>query len=131
MTFLSDCLLEKLRYVTNRVLHERNNRSTTKNELLGLVVLHILCASYNECPTVVYDPSEGDHFFKMGISSERYYDVWSALSGSKETRATHDYSAARWGRTENRATCMITELESVTAAINRYLLYLRDSTVFI
>lgn len=63
MTFLSDFLLEKLRYVATRVMHERKKRSTTKKELLGLVVLHIICASCHECPTVVCDPSEGDHFF--------------------------------------------------------------------
>lgn len=83
MTFLSDCLLEKLLYVANRVLHESKRKRTTKNDLLGLVVLQILCASYNEYPTVVCDPAEGDHFFQMGISSQRYYEVWSALGGSK------------------------------------------------
>lgn len=78
--------------MANRALHERRKRSTTKKELLGLVVLHILGASYNERPTVVGDPSEEDHFFQMRISSDRHYEVWSPLSDSKETKVAHDYS---------------------------------------
>ena len=52
-SFVNDCLLEKLRYSANRALHKRQKKPTNKNELLGLLILHVLCASYNESPTVI------------------------------------------------------------------------------
>ena len=129
-TFVTECLLEKLQYVANRVLHERKKAPTTKKEILGMLILHILCASYNESPTTVCDPLESGHFFQMCLSAARYYDVWGALSGSKEPRATHDYSSTGWSRTANRATTLITEIESEVAAVNRDLLYVQNATVF-
>lgn len=64
----------------------------------------------------------------MGISTERYHEVLGALCGSKERRATHDYSSTGWSRTANRATTMISDIESETAAINRELLYVPNAT---
>ena len=57
----------------------------------------------------------------MGISSERYREVWGCLSGSSIRRATHDYSSTGWSRGANRAKTLITEVESEIAAINREL----------
>lgn len=68
----------------------------------------------------------------MGSSSERYHEVGSAPSISKETGTTHKYLAPGWIRTVNRVTSMITELEAETAAINRFPLdddYLRISSI--
>ena len=66
----------------------------------------------------------------MGLSADRYHEVWSALGGSNKPRAVHDYSSTGWSRTANRATTLITELESETAAINRDLLYVKNATAF-
>ena len=128
-TFLSDCLLEKLRCFANRALHQQGRKSTTANKLLGLVILHTLCASYNESPTTVGDERESENFFQIGLSSKRYHEVWAALSGSKDRLSAHNYSATGWWRSANRTTSMITEVEAETAAINRELLYIPNGTV--
>ena len=128
-TFISDCLLEKLRCFANRSLHQQGKRLTTGNELFGLVILHTLCASYDESPTTVCDKRESENFFQMGMASERYHEVWAALSGSRNKRGTHDYSGTGWCRSANRTTSMITEVEAETAAINRELLYVPNATV--
>ena len=128
-TFISDCLLEKLRYGANRVLHRMKKTLTTKEELLGLVVLHVLCAAYDESPSTVCDMSQGDFFFQMGLTAERYHLVWGALCGTTERRSTYDMSATGWSRTANRSTTLIAEVESETAAINRDLLFVPKATV--
>lgn len=89
--FLPDGLLEKLKYVTNRSLHCRVHRLTTCQEILGSIVVHVLCASYGEGPNVVCDPDEKEFFFFMGLSAERYRHMWSFLTGSEEKRAPVDY----------------------------------------
>ena len=129
-TFVMECLLEKLRYVANFVLHQRRKAGTTKKEVPGMLILHILCASYNEPTRTVCDPLESGHLFQIGLSADRYHDLWSALEGSEDPRAAHDYSSTGWSRSANRATTLITELEAETAAINRDLLYVPKATVF-
>ena len=64
-TFLSDSLLEKLAAVANRGLCLRGKRPTTSHEIIGLIVLHVLCASYNESPTTVCDSEEFAHFLNI------------------------------------------------------------------
>ena len=128
-TFISECLLEKLRCFANRVLHHQRKKLTTANELLGLLILHTLCASYDESPSTVCNQAESDNFFQMGIAADRYHEVWAALSGTKDRRGVHDYSATGWCRSANRTTSMITEIEAETAAINRGLLYIPNATV--
>ena len=132
LTFLSDCLLGKLRCFADRALHQQGKKSTTANELPGLVILHTLCASYNESPTTVCDERESENFFQMDLSSERYHEVWAALSGSKDRRCAHDYSSTGWCRSKNRTTSMITEVEAETAVINpRAIIYTqRDCFIF-
>lgn len=64
-TFLSDCSLEKHRYVAIRVLDEHKKCSTTNKELLSLVILYKPCASCSECTTVVCNSSKEDHLFHI------------------------------------------------------------------
>lgn len=64
LSFVSDCLLEKLRYSATRVLHLRWHKATTEEELLGLFILHVLCAFYDASPTTVCNDEEGDFFIK-------------------------------------------------------------------
>ena len=71
-TFIPDSLLEKLKAVANRALHSRGQKRTTVQEVLGLLVLHVLCASYNEAPSVVCDAKMSDFFFHMGLTAARY-----------------------------------------------------------
>lgn len=87
-SFVSDCLLEKLSYGANRVLHQNRQKGTSKEELLGLIIIHVLCAAYDESPSTICDASQGDFFFQMGIEAERYHQVWAALSGAKDRRGT-------------------------------------------
>lgn len=47
-TFLPDSTLEKLAAVSNQALLLHKKRATTANEILGLILLHVLCASYDE-----------------------------------------------------------------------------------
>ena len=62
-SFVSDWLLEKLRSA-NRVLHVRRHKATTKEELLGLLILRVLCASYDASSTTVCNDEEGEVFSK-------------------------------------------------------------------
>ncbi|CDF34053.1 unnamed protein product [Chondrus crispus] len=128
-TFILDSLLEKLKAVANRALHSRGQKLTTVQELLGLLVLHVLCASYNEGPSVVCGAKMSDFFFHMGLSAARYRQVWSALTGCREKRTAVDYSTTGWCRTASRTTSLITDIESEVAAVNRELLYIPGATV--
>lgn len=65
----------------------------------------------------------------MGISAERYHEVWSCLSGATVRRATHDYYSTGWCRSANRSTTMITDIESEVAAINRDLVHVQGASV--
>ena len=73
-TFISDCLLEKLRYLASRALHQQGKKHKTASEPLGLIILHNFCASYDESPRTVCDRAESENLFQMGINSDRYYD---------------------------------------------------------
>lgn len=88
-----------------------------------------LSAAYDESPSTVCDVSQGDFFFQIGLTAERYHLVWGALCGTKERRSTYDMSATGWSRTPNRSTTLIAEVESETAAINRDLLFVPKATV--
>lgn len=103
-TFTSDCLLETLSYLAHRALPHQGKQPTTANELLGLIILHTLCASYDESPKTVCDGNESETFFQMGIASDRYYDFWAALSGSGDRRRVHDYLSTAFCRSASRAT---------------------------
>ena len=129
-TFVTDCLLEKLVSFANRVLLYRRRKLTDRMELQGIIILHALCAMYNESPTTVSDPAEHENVFQMGIAAERYHEVWSSLSGAREKREVHDYTPTGWCRSANRATSMITVVEAEVASINRELLYVPNATVF-
>ena len=63
-SFVSDCLLEKLRYNANRVLHVLRHKATTKENILGPLIMHVLCASHDASPTTVCNDEEGDFFIK-------------------------------------------------------------------
>ena len=103
-TFVSDCLLEKFRYGANRVLYQQGKAGTTKEELLGLLILHVLCAAYGESATTLCDVRKGDFFFEMRIKADRYHSMWGAHCGKKEKSSIYDMSATGWSRIANRAT---------------------------
>lgn len=128
-TFISDCFMEKLRNFANRAIHQQAKKPTTANKLLGLIILHTLCVSYDESPRTVCDGAESENVFQMGTNSDRFYEVWASSSWSGDRRSVYDYSQSGWCRNANTATLMITEVESETAAINRELLYVTNATV--
>ena len=127
--FLQNSPLEKLKCFANRELHHRGHALPTCQELLGFVVLHVLCASYEESPSVLCDSKDGEFFFDMGLSAERYREVWSSLTGCKEKRSSVGYSATGCCRSANRTTSLITDIESEVAAVNRELLYVPNATI--
>ena len=77
-TFLPDSILEKLAAIANQGLRLRKKPATTAHEMLGLIILHVLCANYDEAPVTVCNPNEAGNFLQIGFSAQRYKDVWSA-----------------------------------------------------
>ena len=74
-TFLPESLMENLAAVANRGLRLRRQLPTSAHEMLGIIILHVLCASYDESPRTVCDLAESEHFFQIEITSERYMQV--------------------------------------------------------
>lgn len=93
----------------------------------GGTVWHRLCASCDAHPSTVCETAEGQFFFQMGISANRYYTVWAALSETNNLRATQGTSTSWWCRSANRAMTLITEIEIAT--VDRDLLYVPSATV--
>lgn len=71
-TFMTDCLREKLFGYADRFLGNRKTIGTTESELLGIIVVHTICAGHNESPTTICDPYECRRYPQVGIPSERY-----------------------------------------------------------
>lgn len=90
--------------------------------MLGMVVLHVLCASYDEAPATVCHPEEEGNFVQIDLSAERYKDVWSAFSGTPQWRSFVDYSPTGWSKANNPSTALIMEIEQEVSARNRRLL---------
>lgn len=75
-TFLTTSLLEKLRKDANHALHARKRLSTSVSKLVGIITLHVPCASYNESASKICSDSETFHFLQLPITSDRHIEVW-------------------------------------------------------
>ena len=86
--FSPPSLLEKLRMSINRALYQRGQDLVGIDELRGIIIFHVLCASYRRSAKTVAGRDETGCFLHMGVSAKRYWQVWSALNGFKEKRST-------------------------------------------
>lgn len=94
------------------------------------MILHVLCASYNESPTTVCAGTESDCFLKIGISAKRYREVWSAMNCLSARRGRVESGRGEWSSRPTKANSLIVELEQDIAAINRFLMYVPGTTIF-
>jgi B-box zinc finger len=130
-TFLPRHLLEQISAQCNLVLSASEKPAVTPEELLGVFILHMLCASYGESPNTVCSRKEIDFFFQMGISSRRFYEVWSSLSGTRYHRQQVEHLRdGLWATAPRSANSLILSLERGIADVNRHLVYVPGSTVF-
>ena len=76
--------------MAKRVLHQRKKAPTSKTELLGLVILQVLCAAYKEAPTIVVTKQRVSTFFKCAyrLSGTTTYEMLSAAPKSAELLMT-------------------------------------------
>lgn len=73
-------------------------------------------------------PDKKDCFMNMGISSKRYIEVWSALSG-KAQRCDADHFDEHWHLRSSDACTFLTEMEAEVASINRRLVFVPTSSI--
>lgn len=65
-SFVTESLLDTLKYVANNCLHQRGLSTACKNEVLGLFILRVLWTSYKKSPSTVCNEAEEGHFFSNG-----------------------------------------------------------------
>lgn len=126
---LPKSLLERVCGVVNRVLRADNKPLCSAEELLGIIILHALSASYKESPTTLCSPSQREFFYDMKIKSERYYDVWRALSGSFNGRNMTEHHLYTWSMRNSVGNDLILQLEEEISSINRRILYVPGATI--
>ena len=81
--FLPLSTLEKLRAHINKVLLAKMKPPCSTSELQGVIILHVLAASYNTSVSIIKAPENKAYFCQMRIHGSRYKEVWSALSGTR------------------------------------------------
>lgn len=70
-----------------------------------MIVLHVLSSAYNASVSAITRNENKEFYFQIGISEERYNEVWSSLSISTERRQTvesgetHLFNKSREGNT--------------------------------
>ena len=127
---LPNSVLEKVREAINRVLVSRSKRTIELGELMAVIAQHILCSSYGESVTTVSSRENCTFFFQMAVDADRYKEVWSALSCTKQKRARVEHTTTGWANKPSRGNALITEMEQECAAVNRRLLYVPGATIF-
>ena len=126
--FLPTSLLQKVADKVNRVLIGRGLPVTSVQELEGVIILHCLCAAYNEpVKTINADP---DCFLSFPLKPRRYHELWSAMSCTVGKRQRADYERnASWSFLSNESNAFVMQIESDVASVNRRLCYLPGSTI--
>ncbi|PXF44990.1 hypothetical protein BWQ96_05237 [Gracilariopsis chorda] len=82
--FFPTSLLGKLRSYVNRVLSARKEKPTTVMEFKGIIVNHVLAASYGTTVSVMTYTESEEFYYQTGILGKRYAEIWAALRGTKK-----------------------------------------------
>ena len=128
--FLPLSILEKLRSNINSVLRSRNRNTCSVIELKGTIILHVLAASYGTCVSTITKKENLPFYFQVGISGERYKEIWSCLNCSKSYRSRVEQTENGWLNKPSRGNALITELEAEFAAVNRALVKIEGVTIY-
>ena len=128
--FLPLSILEKLRANINSVLRSRNWKVCTIAELKGTIILHVLAASYGTCVSTMTKKENRPFFFQVGISGDRYKEIWSSLNCSKSYRGRVEQTGNGWLNKPSKGNSLITELEAEFAAVNRALVNIEGVTIY-
>ena len=127
---LPETIMQNIRSCVNKVLQARNKPAVDVEELKGVIILHVLAASYNNPVSTITSEKNKEFFFQLGIGGQRYLDVWSAFSCSTEKRQRVEHHAYGWSNRPIEGNALITDLENSLAAVNRTLLYVPGATIF-
>lgn len=122
-------VLEKLRSDNKKVLVGRRRGRVSTSELRGVIVLHTLAESYRSSVATISSNENRHFFFQLEICADRYKEVWSAMSCTKQKRQRVEVSTMGWSNRPSRSNALIMELEQELASVNRGLVYIAGSTI--
>lgn len=125
---LPESLLQRVREHINNFLSNERKDLVSSSELLGVLLLHMLCASYGESPAVVCSQHEWNSYLQLGFSVKRYNLILAALSGTL-CRKSIIHNGTYWNSQSSKVSHFVLELEEQLAAINRRLLFNPHSTI--
>lgn len=125
--FLPTSLLQYISENANRVLCESGKDLTNPRELLGIVFLHVLSASYHVSAQTICRKKNAGCYVELGIEYRRYLDVWSALAGTSGKNLRNSDSSS-W-TLKPKSNSFILAIEQQIAAINTSLLFVENSTI--
>lgn len=128
--FLPERLLERLMAYTNRALQARKLAPVTVTEIEGVIITHVLVASYKTYVSNMTAPENQQLFFRTGTAGSRYLEIWSAVSCTIGERQQIKAFGMGWSNNPVVGNELITELEQELAAIYISLVFVPGRTIF-